>query len=173
MRHLLAVVVAVGALVTAAFWPQSAEGLAGYYDTNCAQCHGPVRTCDGCHAHGTHGLAGKGDFNVTAAASKFSYAPGEDVVVTVTGGYRNGWVRMLLLDQAQNQVARASGPGGLGNGPDLGAPGGIVLRATAPTQPGVYTWYAAWYGNKFDVTEAGTGTTAFGPMWKDGPGASH
>src|SRR5690349_25175573 len=97
MRTGFAILVVIGALA-AAVWPQQAEAYDYFYDQSCAQCHGPTRTCAGCHAHGTHGIANKQDFNVTARASKSVYAAGEDVVVSVTGGYRCGWVRMSLLD---------------------------------------------------------------------------
>ncbi|MFL5261824.1 MAG: choice-of-anchor D domain-containing protein, partial [Anaeromyxobacteraceae bacterium] len=176
MKHVLAVAFAVGALAAAVLFPAPSFAFDTLYDANCAQCHGPTRTCSGCHAHGTHNLANKQDFGLTATSDKASYAAGEDVVVSVGGGYRCGWVRMQLLDATMKELAKSSGAGGLGNGPDScngTIPTPIVLRAPAPTTPGTYTWYAAWYGNKFDLTERGVTTTVFGPNFKDGPGASH
>ena len=112
MRTAIALMIALGAALVAG-WPTEATAYDYFYDQSCAQCHGPTRTCSGCHAHGVHGLSNKQDFNVAAKANKTIYVPGEDVVVTVTGGYRCGWVRMLLLDNQMAEVASSSGPGGL------------------------------------------------------------
>ncbi|MFL5264543.1 MAG: choice-of-anchor D domain-containing protein, partial [Anaeromyxobacteraceae bacterium] len=155
-------------------WPEPSAAYDFFYDQNCAQCHGPTRTCSGCHAHGAHGLANKQDMNVVATANKASFTAGEEVVVTVTAGYRCGWVRMLLLDGQMATLAESSGAGGLGNGADSCTPGGITLRAPAPSAPGRYTWYAAWYGNTYDLDDRTTGAVAaFGQNFRSGPGVNH
>lgn len=154
---------AVAVLVAA---PLGAMPFSGYYDSNCAACHGTtaaggVQTCAGCHAHGTHPDSNKNSINVTGATGKASYAPGETVTVTVNGGYRPGWVRVLLYDQNLQQVARSGGtalPGFVA--PCCGPGFPVTLSAPAPTTPGTYTWWVGWFGNQFD-----SGGAAFGPNW--------
>jgi len=76
------------------------------------------------------------------------YLPGEAVTITLNGGQEFGWIRALLYDDANTEVDRASGPTGTG---DDGAGNAVTfpvsLQGTAPTEPGDYTWQAAWYGN--------------------------
>lgn len=150
----------------------SAEARSNYFTTYCSSCHSSVTaTCDGCHAHGTHSTSSKNDINVKGVTNKTSYAPGETVSVTITGGYgRGGWVRALLYNAAGTEVARSTGPGGTGGG--AGYP--VTLSAPAPSTSGSYSWKVAWYGNKFDLTDAGAGTTHFGAGWTPDPGnANH
>ena len=154
-------------LVTSQFMSTEAQARSSYFTSQgCVDCHAPAAsTCDGCHAHGTHSSSEKSDINVTGTTSKTSYAPGETVSVTIAGGYRNGWVRAILYDQNMVELARATGPSGEGGG--AGLP--IALNAPAPTSAGNHTWYVAWYGNKYDLTEVGK-TTTFGPNWTLDPG---
>src|SRR5918912_2828144 len=168
MKRAFALVVTLGAV--ALCWPGPAAAWNYFYeDKGCVTCHGPTRTCAGCHSHGTHGLSSMQDFNVTATASKAFYTAGEDVVVTIKGGYLCGWVRVSLLDDQMVELAKSSGPGGLGNGADACTTGGIQLRAPAPAQPGSYVWYGSWFGNKFDKGDTAGGTsTVFGPSFRDG-----
>jgi hypothetical protein len=63
-----------------------------YVDRGCSGCHGTTpTTCNGCHHHGPSGLS--------ATADKATYAPGEIVIVTLTGGRSSGatvgggWIR--------------------------------------------------------------------------------
>ncbi|HEU4382595.1 MAG TPA: choice-of-anchor D domain-containing protein [Anaeromyxobacteraceae bacterium] len=150
----------------AAVWAPRAYAISSYYTNNCAGCHGSsVNTCNGCHAHGTHGDSSKSSINLSAVTDKTSYSPGEAMTVTVTGGYRNGWVRVILLDQNMAQIGIASCPGGEGGCTTSVFPitfprPGATL--TAPTTPGTYTFAAAWYGNGFDAGGAsfGSGTSA-------------
>jgi len=134
-----------------------------FTDMGCVDCHAaPVTaTCNGCHAHGTHASSAKSGINVTGTTSKTSYAPGEAVTVTITGGYRTGWLRAVLYDQNTKELVRSSGnASGMGSSTTYPA----TLSAPAPTAPGSYTWKVAWYGNQYD---AGSGT--FGPGWTPDP----
>ena len=113
-----------------------------YFSSNCAGCHAsPVTTsCNGCHHHGARNLKGTTD--------KTSYTPGETVSVTISGGSQSGWIRAILYDQNNQQVAISGGnASGMGHSTTFPA----VLTAPAPTTPGTYTWKAAWYGNSFDT----------------------
>jgi hypothetical protein len=99
---------------------------------------------------------------VTGVTSKTSYAPGETVSVTVSGGYRTGWVRAALFDQNSLKLAVSSGnASGMGSSTTFPA----ILSALAPTTPGTYTWKVGWYGNRFDTASA-----AFGSGWRVDPG---
>lgn len=144
-------------LAVAALWAAQAAATPSLYTASCTACHSPtVNTCNGCHAHGTHSSSAKTNINVSGTLNKTSYAPGETVSVTVTGGYRTGWVRVLLFDGAGTELARSSCPGGLGGCTTSSFP--QTLTAPAPTTPGTYTWAAAWYGNQFDESGASFGS---------------
>ncbi len=136
----------------------------GVANTSCADCHGATSTCNGCHAHGAHPSSAKSSLNVTATTNKTSYQPGETISVLITGGYRSGWVRAILYNGDPTsggvEVARSSGPTGMGGGP--GFP--ITLTGTAPTTPGTYTFSASWYGNAYDSSSA-----FFGAKWRPDP----
>jgi len=115
-----------------------------FIDRGCSGCHSaPVTaTCNGCHHHGNSGLS--------AATNKTSYAPGEMVTATLSGGSESGWIRAVLYDQNNVQLAISSGnASGMGNSTTFPAP----LSAAAPTTPGIYTWQMAYFGN-----QDGTGT---------------
>ena len=153
------------AALLAAVWAPPAQAISSYYTNNCASCHGATPTsCNGCHAHGTHSSSSKTDINLSAVTNKTSYAPGEAMTVTVTGGYRTGWVRVILLDQNMTEIGRSSCPGGEGGCTTSVFPvtfptSGNTL--TAPATPGTYTWAAAWYGNGFEQGGTfGSGTSS-------------
>jgi hypothetical protein len=154
-----------------------AHAYSSYYTSACVECHGStVTTCNGCHAHGTHSSTTKGALNLAASTSKASYAPGETVTVTLAGGYRNGWVRAVLFDQAGNEIARSSCPGGMGSCSTSVLP--ATLSAPAPSMAGSYSWAVAWYGNQFDASNAsfGTGTSStikIGAFTPDPDNAGH
>lgn len=136
-------VAALGAGALTAFQLKGTEALAypAYFTTNCAGCHAaPVAaTCNGCHHHGPVSLKG--------ATNKTSYAPGETVSVTISGGSQSGWLRAILYDQNNKQVAISNGnDSGMGHSTTFPA----TLSAPAPTLPGTYTWKAAWFGNSYD-----------------------
>lgn len=129
----------------------------GFYD-GCTACHpAATPTCNGCHGHGVHSNSGKNDINLTGTTGKGSYAPGETVSVTIAGGYRSGWVSVILYDQNGVKLARSTGnDSGQGHSATLPA----ILSAPAPLTPGTYSWKVAWYGNENDTGTFGTGWTA-------------
>ncbi len=139
-------------------WGTKAQALPTYFTSQgCSGCHAApvVATCNGCHAHGTHPDAAKNAINVTGTTNKSSYAPGEMVTVTITGGYRTGWFRAVLYDQNMLELARSTGN-------DSGMGGSAIYPATlsapAPATPGTFSWKVAWYGNLYDATGATFGT---------------
>jgi uncharacterized protein (TIGR03382 family) len=152
-------------LAAALSWTPQAWAVPGYYTngvggtTACTACHvhtPVVATCNGCHAHGTHANGTKASINLVASTDKATYAPGENVTVTVAGGYQSGWVRVNLYDENMVQLASSScTPSGLGGCATSVLP--ATLTAAAPTAPGTYTWRAAWYGN---AHEAASGFTS-------------
>jgi hypothetical protein len=154
--------------------PIQAIAFSSYYDSNCSACHGTtaaggVQTCAGCHSHGTHPDSAKNSLDLTGATSKASYAPGETVSVVINGGYRGGWVRALLYDQNLHELARSTGAVKPGfSAPCCGSGFPITLSAPAPTTPGTYTWWVAWYGNQFDASGA-----FFGPNFVAAPNPGH
>jgi uncharacterized membrane protein len=150
------------AIAVAILHAPRAAAYSSYFSPNCATagCHvTSTSTCNGCHSHGTHSSSSKSDVNVAGTLGKTSFAAGETVSVTVTGGYRNGWVRVVLFDQNGTELARSSCPGGMGGCSTSVYP--VTLTAPAPTTAGTYTWSVAWYGNKFDAGGAsfGSGTS--------------
>jgi hypothetical protein len=142
-RYHPAAALAACLLIFALAWSSPALAAPSAFDTNCASCHSDdTRTCDGCHAHmGT----------ISASADLAEYAPGEEVFVTLEGGGAGGWIRGLLYDDLANELDRASGPTGTGDdgeGDPVEFP--VILTATAPMEPGEYTWEAAWLGGETD-----------------------
>ena len=133
------------ALGVVQFLGSEARAQSSYFSSRgCTSCHGaPVAaSCKGCHHHGASPLSG--------ATNKVSYAPGETVTVTINSGSRTGWVRTILYDQNNIQVAISSGnESGMGSSTLLPS----LLSAPAPSTPGTYTWQAAYFGN-----EDGNGT---------------
>jgi len=146
-------------------WGTQAQAQSNYFSSmGCVNCHVPpvVATCNGCHSHGTHPTSAKSSINVAGKTNKASYAPGETVTVTMTGGYRTGWFRATLFAaDGVTELARSNGnASGMGNSATYPA----TLTAPAPTTPGTYTWVIAWYGNKYDASGA-----AFGANWTPDP----
>jgi hypothetical protein len=165
-------------LAVALSWAAQVRALPNYYSDGvgstqaCTACHSPtVTSCNGCHAHGTHGSAAKSSINLVASTGKATYAPGETVNVTVTGGYQSGWVRVNLYDQDMVELASSSCPGGLGGCTTSLLP--ATLTTTAPTTPGTYTWRAAWYGNAHEaasgLTSPACGATVTPPCFRQDP----
>jgi hypothetical protein len=149
--------VGLALLLAFAVTPHPAAATSTLYANNCASCHSAtVTTCNGCHAHGTHATSSKSGINITGTTGKTSYTPGESVTVTMTGGYRTGWIRAYLYDQNMVQLAISTGPTGEGGG----AAYPITFTAPAPAVAGNYTWSVAWYGNAYD-----TGGATFGSRW--------
>jgi hypothetical protein len=163
------------AMATFAMGVNDAEARSSFWDANCATCHAAeTASCAGCHAHGVHSGSSKTDINVSASTDKATYTPGETVTVSITGGYRDGWVRAILYNENGVEVDRSEGPGCGTGGPDNGCGDGeefygpIFLTAPAPSTPGSYLWEASWYGNQYDLEEVG-GTTFFGLGWRPDP----
>jgi hypothetical protein len=152
------------ALAAMQFWGTEALASSSYFTSaGCSGCHSaPVAaTCNGCHAHGTHPTSAKSTINVAGATNKASYAPGETVTVTITGGYRTGWFRAVLYDQNMVELTRSTGnDSGMGSSAIYPA----VLTAPAPVAPGTYTWKVAWYGNQYDKS-----SPVFGAGWIPDP----
>src|SRR3989442_10031819 len=145
------------ALASVMLWAAPARATLTLYNSNCVSCHSQATTtCDGCHAHGVHSGSAKTDVNISGTTDKTSYAPGGAVKVTVTGGYRSGWVRVVLFDQNLKELARSSCPGGLGGCTTSKFP--ITLTAPAPMTAGTYIWAVAWYGNNYDISGASFGS---------------
>ena len=110
------------------------------FTSRCASCHSDDTTsCNGCHRH-------RG--SLSASADQDAYAPGELVTVTLNGGQQMGWIRGLLYDDGNVEIDRATGPTGTGDD-GLGNPVTfpVTLQASAPDEPGLHTWEAAWYGS--------------------------
>ncbi len=135
------------ALILTAFqlWGSEAQAQSTYFTSRgCVNCHAaPVAaTCNGCHHHG--------NANLKATADKTSYAPGETVTVTLTGGTRTGWIGARLYNQSGAEIARSTGTqSGMGSSTTFPA----ILSAPAPATAGTYTWKMAYFGN-----QDGTGT---------------
>lgn len=166
-----------GIAINAAPTPNPATG-------QCTNCHISQNLtannyCGMCHAYGTHPSSTKSTINVTATADKASYAPGEAMVVTISGGYRARTARAVVFDgpNPTTAVQKAISTGTLDpvggapiNAPAWtgSAPATIILSSfTAPTAAGTYTWCGAWYGNDYDLGIIG-GATTFG-LWTADP----
>jgi hypothetical protein len=147
----------------------------GYFTSQgCAGCHvGQTGSnyCGMCHAHGVHSSSGKNNINVTGTTNKSTYAPGENVSVTVSGGYRPSAARAILYDQNSAVVDISTGTGAIPvNAPQWP----VTLSASAPATPGTYTWKVAWYGNQYDSGGAAFGNGSNGSQWTPDPGnANH
>lgn len=122
------------------FAAQDAAAQSDFFSSRgCVSCHSAPTpaTCNGCHHHGAR------NFNTTT--NKATYAPGEAVTVTFSGGSKSGWIRAILY-RDNVEVARSSGTGGKGGG--AGYP--ITFNTTAPATAGSHTFTAAWFGNSND-----------------------
>ena len=140
------VVVGVGlvlALGGVGLLPVPARALEELWESLCSTCHQDDRpTCAGCHNHG---------ILREAVPHKSSYRPGELVLVRLRGGNKYGWIRALLYDEVGSEVARATGPTGSGDdGRGVASADSVTfpveLVSVAPSEPGVYTWRAAYFG---------------------------
>jgi len=165
MKKLTTLCGCIIALVVFATWAPNASATNSLYDNNCADCHGTVRTCAGCHAHGVHPSSStkRTALNVSATPDSAIYLPGDTISVDVTGGYRAGWVRVQMWDRncstagTCTQVNALVSESFLTSGTEVNFPGPVTLTATAPNTPGDYTWYAGWYGNGYDVSNPAIG----------------
>ena len=168
-------VLSVLAWLGTAAWAPSASATTTLFNNNCSGCHGstsgvapyPSNTCAGCHAHGVHPNSDKNSINVSATPNSTSYNPGDPMTVSVTGGYRGGWVRVQMWGQNCGDANVSCNQGNAlvseslyTSGSTVTFPGPVVLNATAPATPGVYTWSAGWYGNEYDAVNA-----SFAGIW--------
>lgn len=111
-------------------------------------------SCAACHYHGMHEKRTRWGSvqSFRGWTDKGLYEAGEIITISVTGGDQPGWVRVRIQDHDGREVARATGPTGMGNDSDPTwtasvLPGPIVLTARAPRVPGTYRWKIGWYGN--------------------------
>lgn len=156
-------VILLSTLALLFFFSNDAGAFESFFVPNCssASCHPSApTTCAGCHAHGVHSSSAKNNLNLAAQTDQTSYSPGATVTVTLSGGYRGGWVRAYLYNNAGTLVDTSTGPAGRGGGAALP----LTLTGVAPSAAGTYTFTAAWYGNRFDVSGA-----AFGANWTPDP----
>jgi hypothetical protein len=123
------------------------------FSEHCADCHSDdTPTCNGCHAHGVWEDSSRTVSNLTATTDLDRYQPGQAMTVVFSGGYRTGWIRAILYDEQWQELDRITGPMETGDGgsglPEYQFP--VVLRASAPSEPGVYQWNTTWFGAAFD-----------------------
>ena len=136
------------------YWTDVTKGVSGM---SCADCHGTTSSCNGCHGHGAYGSSAKTVINIAGTTDKATYAPGETISVTITGGYRNGSFRAAVMDQGGAVLAQASN-----------ASYPVTLTVAAPASAGKYGWNVAWYGNDYNPANV------FGPGWRpDANNAGH
>src|SRR4030067_2410075 len=73
-------------------WVPHAHEFDYSFSVSCISCHNTpseiLETCGMCHAHGVHSSALKNDINVSGTTDNTSYAPGETVRGTISGGYK-------------------------------------------------------------------------------------
>jgi len=91
------------------------------------------------------------EMNFRGWTEKPVYEAGERMTIFVTGGDQPGWVRVGVRDHNGEEVARATGPTGMGDDGDPNwtasvFPGPIVLHPHAPYLPGTYQWSIGWFG---------------------------
>lgn len=137
----------------------------GYFEQYCsaAGCHTGATpsgsttdspSCAACHYHGMKVVRRRWKEIPTLHGwtDQAVYSAGETIQFSVTGGDQPGWVRVRITDQNGREVARATGPTGMGDDLDPNwtasvLPGPIVLTARAPYTPGEYAWKVGWFGN--------------------------
>ena len=140
--------------------PNVGNAQSGYFTSRgCSGCHTPAPiTCNGCHGHGTHPTLAKDSMNLIATTDKASYVPGDDITVTLAGGYIPGsWVRVnvyanngvLLVSNKTDCPYKASNYSA-----SCDLPVTLKTRAVA----GMTGLYVAWMGHENDSDDAARGT---------------
>ena len=156
--------------------PRVSHASAGYFtstDTgkNCAssRCHfistsvAVPPTCNGCHGHGTHGSSTtKGSMNLAATTNKTSYAPGDDISVTLSGGYRpSSWVRVNVY--ASNGTLLVSNKTDCPhNSSSYAASCDLPVTLKTRAVSGMTNLYVGWVGNEYDPDGAAGAPIASG-----------
>ncbi len=119
-----------------------------------AGCHNasPV-TCNGCHAHGTRSTILSGAMNLVATTLKSSYAPGDDISVTLSGGSSQvgsatGWVRVNVYDS--NGTPLVSNTECLHNAASYPTTCSLPVTLKTRAVAGMTSLYVGWVGNEYD-----------------------
>ncbi len=125
-------------------WPSSpAYAVEELWYELCTSCHADDNpTCAGCHNH-------RGEME--ARTAREFYLPGESVEVEFRGGNQPGWIRALLYGESGDEIDRRAGPTETGDdlrgrvdADSVAFP--LVLHGVAPSEPGEYSWRAAYFG---------------------------
>lgn len=147
------------ALTIGMFAPVTSFAESSYFNSMCSTCHAPSpSTCNGCHGHGTHGTDQKNSLNLSAETDKTSYVVGDDITVTLKGGYKaqtTGWVRVNLYDKKGVLLVsnKAECPHNVASYTQCDLPVKLKVRAQAD----MVDLYVAWMGNAYDSVGAVTG----------------
>jgi hypothetical protein len=141
---LIVPVIFIAASLTLVFYSATATSAPAphstYYNDRCASCHtDDDATCNGCHKHGNRSL--------TATPDKSSYAPGELMNISFSGGSKTGWIRGMLVDHNNTEVDRKTGPTFTGNDGGTLVKFPLAFNAYAPGKAGTYNYIAQYYGN--------------------------
>jgi len=166
----LSLLLSAWAMLTCASYAQDT-----YYNRDCSSCHGSApaspKTCNGCHAHGTHASGNRTTMNLEAKVDKATYVVGDTVKVTLSGGMLSqatGWVGIRVYDKSGAEVSarkrdlhctRISG--------DSTTPCDLQpLDLFITAQAGWTELYVAWAGNASDDIAHGAvkGAAATGPI---------
>jgi len=132
----------------------------GCSDAGCHDGAAVTRTCNGCHAHGSHSNNNKDDINITATTDATTYNVGDTITITVAGGYKFSWVRATIYNENMDMIAQSTGicdatistGTACANGDSLPVTLAIVASTT-----GTHTWTAGLYSNQTDATGAAGG----------------
>jgi hypothetical protein len=110
-----------------------------YFTSQCSSCHNnDVQTCNGCHHHGSSGLS--------ASLNKTAFTPGEQMLVTLSGGSLSGWVRGLVYDNGGLVIDEKTGPNYQGPDGGIAVEFPINFRVKAPLVTGAFSYSASYFG---------------------------
>lgn len=150
------------ALSSFAFVPGLSNAQSTYFtqttvDKNCSSsgCHSnSPPTCNGCHAHGTRGTIQSGAMNLVATTGKSSYAPGDDILVTLSGGSSQvgsstGWVRVNVYDSNGTPLVNNSTEC-IHNATSYASTCSLPVTLKTRAVAGMTNLYVGWMGNEYD-----------------------